>query len=98
MSEQSDHGRVKRPMLEQHLQSILLTIITAALLYSGSFVVQAREQSARIETQLAVLATEVSALRSQLAAIQTTQASFATRSELRDLEERMRALERGRHR
>jgi hypothetical protein len=85
-------SRRKGSIIEQHAQSVLLAIITAALIYSGTFVVQAREDSVRSASQLAALTTEVAALRAQLAVMQ---ANYVGRDEFRDHETRLRHLERG---
>lgn len=85
---QDEQGR--RSIIERHLQSVLLAVITAVLLYMGQFVITSREESVRIATQLAVLTNEVAALRGQLSAMQT---SYATREEWRDHETRLRAIE-----
>lgn len=52
MAAQDDLGR--RSIIERHLQSVLLAVITAVLLYMGQFVITSREESVRIATQLAV--------------------------------------------
>lgn len=80
----------KSSLIERHLQSVLLALITAALLYSGSFVVQAREDAVRTAAQLAALTSEVSGLRAQLAVMQ---GSYVQRDDFRDHESRLRHLE-----
>ncbi len=80
----------KRSLIEQHFQSVLLAIITAALLYSGTFVVQAREDAVRTASQLAALTQEVSGLRSQLVVLQS---NYVQRDDYRDHEARLRHLE-----
>ena len=83
----------RRNLLEQHAQSVLLALITAALLYSGSFVLQAREDAVRTAAQLATLTSEVAALRAQLAAMQAAYGGFVGREDFRDHEDRLRSLE-----
>lgn len=80
----------KSSLIERHLQSVLLTLITAALLYSGSFVVQAREDAVRTAAQLAALTSEVAGLRSQLGVMQ---GSYVQRDDWKDHESRLRHLE-----
>lgn len=80
----------KRSLIEQHFQSVLLALITAALLYSGSFVVQAREDAVRTSSQLSALTSEVAGLRAQLAVMQ---GSYVQRDDFRDHESRLRHLE-----
>jgi sensor domain CHASE-containing protein len=81
----------KRSVIEQHAQSVLLAVITAAVIFSGTFVVQAREDSVRVATQLAAMANEISALRAQLASMQS---NYVGRDDFRDHEARLRNLER----
>jgi len=85
--------KAKRSILEQHAQSVLLAVITAAVLFSGSFVVQVREDSVRIATQLTLLTGEVAALRAQLAVLQS---NYIGRDDFRDHEGRIRELEKAR--
>ena len=80
----------KSSLIERHLQSVLLALITAALLYSGSFVVQAREDAVRTSSQLSALTSEVAGLRAQLAVMQ---GSYVQRDDFRDHESRLRHLE-----
>ena len=80
----------KSSLIERHLQSVLLALITAALLYSGSFVVQAREDAVRTAAQLAALTSEVAGLRSQLGVMQ---GSYVQRDDWKDHEARLRHLE-----
>lgn len=80
----------KRAGIERHVQSILLAVITAIVLYSGTFVIGAREDAVRFTGQIAMLATEVAALRNQL---QQMQGSYVVREEYRDHEQRLRVLE-----
>lgn len=80
----------RRNLLEQHAQSVLLAVITAALIYSGSFVLQAREDSVRTAAQLATLTSEVAALRVTLSGMQS---NYVGREDFRDHEVRLRQLE-----
>lgn len=80
----------KSSLIERHLQSVLLALITAALLYSGSFVVQAREDAVRTSSQLSALTSEVAGLRAQLGVMQ---GSYVQRDDFRDHEVRLRHLE-----
>lgn len=80
----------KSSLIERHLQSVLLALVTAALLYSGSFVVQAREDAVRTSSQLSALTSEVAGLRAQLAVMQ---GSYVQRDDFRDHESRLRHLE-----
>lgn len=92
--DQAEAQPPRKSVVEQHIQSILLAIITAAVLYSGTFVIGAREDSVRFTAQIAGLAAEVGALRVQLAAMQT---NYTSREEYHDHEARIRTLESGSH-
>lgn len=80
----------KRNVLEQHAQSVALAVITAAVLYSGSFVVQAREDSVLLTSQMASLTAEVAAMRAQMVVLQ---GNYVSREDYRDHEARLRHLE-----
>ena len=90
MSGGEDPAPAKRSLIEQHFQSVLLAIITAALIYSGTFVVQAREDAVRTASQLAALTSEVAGLRLQVGVLQ---GSYVQRDDFRDHEARLRHLE-----
>lgn len=76
--------------IERHVHSVLLAVITAVVLYSGAFVIGAREDAVRFTGQIAMLATEVAALRTQLSQMQ---GNYVSREDYRDHEQRLRALE-----
>ena len=90
----SEDQQPKRNLIEQHFQSVLLAIITAALIYSGTFVVQAREDAVRTASQLAALTSEVAGLRSQIGVMQGNYVQRDDyRDDYRDHEARLRHLE-----
>lgn len=94
MSEELANKAEKRSsLLEQHAQSVLLVIISSALIYSGSFVVSAKEDAARVSAQLSTLTTEVAAMRAQMGVMQS---SYINRDDFRDHESRLRHLEQRR--
>ena len=76
--------------IERHIHSVLLAVITAVVLYSGAFVIGAREDAVRFTGQIAMLATEVAALRTQLSQMQ---GNYVSREDFRDHEQRLRTLE-----
>lgn len=86
----ADEQQPKRSLIEQHFQSVLLAIITAALIYSGTFVVQAREDAVRTASQLVALTNEVAGLRNQIGVMQ---GNYVQRDDYRDHEARLRHLE-----
>lgn len=86
-----DDPTPKRSVVGQHAQSVLLAVITAAVLYSGSFVVQDREDSVRLGGQIASLTTEVAAMRAQIVVMQ---GNYVSRDDFRDHEARIRLIER----
>lgn len=93
MTEAGEAERPKRSVFEQHAQSVALAVITAAVLYSGSFVVKAREDAVLLAAQMSALTTEVAAMRAQIVVMQ---GNYVGREDFRDHESRIRQLERGR--
>lgn len=89
---EADGQPARRAGIEQHVQSILLAVITAAVLYLGSFVIGSREDAVRWGGQIAALTSEVSSLRSEIA---TMRNNYVGREEYRDHEARIRTLESG---
>ncbi|WP_342594538.1 hypothetical protein AAGT95_16760 [Salinicola lusitanus] len=101
MSEDQDMPVRSRPIMERHIQTVLLSVIVAALLWFGSSVVEVREGFARqdekmigVQSQLAQIQAD---LRSQSdkyyprADAEREMTSF--RSDIRTLRERVTVLE-----
>lgn len=91
MNDHREPPAPKRSLIEQHAQSVLLAVITAAVLYSGSFVVKAREDAVLLAAQMSSLTTEVAAMRAQIVVMQ---GNYVLRDDFRDHENRIRQLER----
>lgn len=101
MSEDQDMPVRSRPILERHLQTILLSVITAALLWFGGSVVEVREGFARqdekmisVQAQLAQIQTDLREQSSKYypkADAEREMSSF--RSDIRTLRERVTVLE-----
>lgn len=85
-----DEAPTRAAGIERHVQSVLLATITAVVLYSGAFVIGAREDAVRFTGQIAMLASEVAALRTQLTQMQ---GNYVSREDYRDHEQRLRTLE-----
>ena len=80
--------------LERHVQTLLLSVSTAALLFAANYFYEDNRRKAVMAAQLDALTTQVVEMRSDMRALQ---GSYVRRDELRDLEARVRALEiRGR--
>lgn len=98
MSESSSEDKeARRGVLERHFHTLALSLITAGVVYLGSFVVQAREDAVRSAAQqqtttqqLVALTAEVAGLRAQLSAMQV---SYVPRDDFKDHETRIRHLE-----
>lgn len=92
-----DNREEKRGVIERHFHSVALSLITAGIVYLGSFVVQAREDAVRSAAQqstttqqLVALTAEVAGLRGQLSAMQV---AYVPRDDFKDHETRIRHLE-----
>lgn len=79
---------------ERHFQTLVLTVIAAAVLYMGSFVVQAKEEAAATREKLSGISDKLEALQRQMLLMQ---GNYMTQDQWRDHEARIRELERRRH-
>lgn len=77
--------------VERHIQTILVSLCTGALFFMVSYVYNTNEAKAVQKTQLEALTVQVIEMRADLKALQT---NYARRDELRELELRIRQLER----
>lgn len=76
--------------VERHIQTILISVITGALMFAANYFYSDNKSKAVQQTQLEVLTTQVIEMRSDLRALQT---NYVKRDELKDLELRVRVLE-----
>ena len=77
--------------LERHFQTILITIITGAVMFAAQYVYNDDRSKAVQQTQLEVLTTQVIEMRADIKAMQ---ANYVRREEFKELDIRLRALER----
>jgi len=78
-------------MIEKHIQTILVSLITGAIVFASSYVFNDKSDKAVLASQLQSISTQVAELRSEVRGIQ---ANFATKDSYTDHENRIRALER----
>lgn len=76
--------------IERHLQTVLISIITGAIVFAANYVYNDNRQKAVAQTQLEVLTVQVIEMRADLRAMQS---SYVRRDEIKELEARVRALE-----
>lgn len=81
----------KKGMLEKHLQTIMISLTTAAIMFSATFTFNTNKDLALLAQQVSSLSTQVALLQSKLDGMQI---NYITRGEFRDHEDRIRAIER----
>jgi len=79
--------------LERHIQTILIAVVTGAIMYSASYIYNSNRGAAVQQTQLEVLTAQVIEMRADLKALQF---NYVKHSDFKDLEARVRALEQQR--
>lgn len=79
--------------LERHFQTLILTVITAAVLYLGTFVVAAKEEAAATREKLNSISDKLETLQRQMLLMQ---GNYMTQDQWQDHETRIRELERRR--
>jgi hypothetical protein len=86
------HSKERRSSanLERHIQTILISAITGALMFAANYIYSDNRSKAVAQTQLEVLTGQVIEMRADLRALQT---NYVKREEYKDLEARVRALE-----
>lgn len=72
------------------MHSFMLAIITAVVVYMGSFVLTTREEAVRSSGQMASLINEVTLLRVEQSAMR---GNYVARQDFTDHEQRLRVLE-----
>lgn len=75
----------------RHVQTILISIITGAIVFAAQYVYKDSSEKAIANTQLQVLTNQVIEMRADL---RTLQSSYARKDELKELELRLRAIEK----
>lgn len=87
----SEDVEPRNTTIERHIQSILLVITTASLMFAANYFYNDNRQKAVAQTQLEVLTAQVIEMRADLRAMQN---NYVRRDEYRELEQRLRDLER----
>ncbi len=85
------HERRSHIALERHIQTILISVCTGALFFAANYVYTDNQSKAVQKSQLEALTVQVIEMRADLKALQT---NYARRDELKELEIRVRQLER----
>jgi hypothetical protein len=76
--------------IEKHVQTILVAITTAAILFSATFTFSSSKDIALLAQQVSALTVQVASMQAKL---DSNQQMYITRSEFRDHEERLRYIE-----
>lgn len=76
--------------MERHVQTILISVITGAILFAANYFYNDNRSKAVQQTQLEVLTAQVIEMRADLRSMQNT---YVKREEYRDLETRVRSME-----
>lgn len=86
-----DDLRERLGVWEKHAQTIMLTIVTAALAFTGNFMWKVNSQLSEIMVENKHLSMQVAEIKGQIAAMQN---AYITRPEFNSYVERIRELER----
>lgn len=79
--------------LERHLQTVLISVCTGALFFAANYVYTDNHAKAVQKTQLEVLTGQVMEMRAELKSLQN---NYVRREELKEIELRVRAIEKAR--
>jgi Tfp pilus assembly protein PilN len=77
--------------MERHIQTILISVITGALMFAANYFYNDNRSKAVQQTQLEVLTAQVIEMRADLRALQDR---YVKREELKELELRVREVEK----
>lgn len=75
---------------EQHLQTVLISVITGALVFAANYFYTDNREKAGTKTQLDILTNQVVEMRADIRALRDT---YVKRDELKELEQRVRDIE-----
>lgn len=78
-------------VLTKHVQTILVTLATGGIIFAASYIYNDAQSKATQTAQLSLVITQVIEMRSEIKDLQSAQ---ATKVDLKELEARLRALER----
>lgn len=76
---------------ERYIQTILISVITGSIGFAANYVYSDSRDKAVQQTQLQVLTSQVIEMRAEVRALQGT---YVRREEIKELEQRVRQLER----
>lgn len=76
--------------MERHIQTVLISVITGALMFAANYFYNDNRSKAVQQTQLEVLTAQVIEMRADFRAMQN---SYVKREEMKELESRLRLLE-----
>lgn len=79
-------------VLERHAQTILISIITAAILFSASFMYTSNSSVTSMATRVEFMSAAINKLESKIDMMNT---NYAKREDLEKMDERVRTLEKG---
>jgi hypothetical protein len=77
--------------MERHIQTVLISIVTGAIVFAANYFYNDNRSKAVAQTQLEVLTSQVIEMRADLRAMQH---SYVRRDEYKELEVRVRDIER----
>lgn len=86
-----DDNTEPKSLLERHIQTILISIITAAILFSATFIFNTNKDGALIAQQVTQMTVQLNALSLKMDSMQT---NYVTRAEFKDHEDRLRVIEK----
>lgn len=86
-----DSTESRASAIERHIQTILITVITAALIFAANYFYSDNRQKAVAQTQLEVLTAQVIEMRADLRALQN---NYMKREDYKELDLRLRDIER----
>jgi outer membrane murein-binding lipoprotein Lpp len=87
---ENDNKEPRLAVWEKHFQSIMVTIITGAVLFTANFIYGQNKDQALLAAQVSALSTQISKLEGKLDAMS---ANYVSRAEFADHESRIRLLE-----
>ena len=79
-----------KSVLERHFQTIILSLATAAILFTSSFVYTTRSEVSIMQTQITALSTQIIELRADIKSMQT---NYVLKDDFRALEAKFREHE-----
>jgi Tfp pilus assembly protein PilN len=79
-----------RSVLERHFQTIILSLATAAILFTSSFVYTTRAEVSVMQAQITVLSNQILELRADIKAMQSM---YVLKEDFHNLENRFREHE-----